>query len=148
MLASFPRAELRGAQQLRHLVCVPKKELGRLKSEYQNLDHLQIRLICMCLFYTDIVELIQIISVLKLQTVLVRGVVVSVWVVTAGLSEALALLRGKDKELRHIRALTQILPMDTKWEGDKNPALKANLSLGFIAHQMTVLTGVVSNKNG
>lgn len=32
---------------------------------------------------------------------------------TACLSEALALLRGKDKELRHFLVLTQILPMDT-----------------------------------
>lgn len=46
---------------------LPKKELGQLKPDYQNMDHLQIRMICMCLFYKDNVEQIQIISVLKLQ---------------------------------------------------------------------------------
>ena len=46
---------------------LPKKELRKLKSEYQNLDHLQIRMIYMRSFYKDNVEQIQIIPILKLQ---------------------------------------------------------------------------------
>lgn len=45
---------------------LPKNEFRKLKSEYQNLDCLQIRMICICSFCKDNVEQIHMIPVLKL----------------------------------------------------------------------------------